>query len=105
MNSTDLFSSFVSVTRCVICWCSAFWIFGFSQFGEAKGIMLLPFWAMSMAVLIILKLFLRKSRPVNSLLGLAAALAVVEAASVLVFFFDFDDIAVKHFYLFVKIGV
>ncbi|MBQ2751098.1 MAG: hypothetical protein IJF25_00830 [Oscillospiraceae bacterium] len=93
MNSTSLYSSFVAVTRCVICWCSGFWIFGFSQFGNASGIKLIPFWLMSMAILVILKLFLRKSRPVNAMIAVSVALAVAETAAILLFFFHFDDTA------------
>ena len=91
MNSTSLYSSFVAVTRCVICWCSGFWIFGFSQFRNASGIKLIPFWLMSMAVLVIMKLFLRKSRPVNAVIALASLLAVAESVVILLFFFHFDD--------------
>ena len=93
MNSTSLYSSFVAVTRCVICWCSGFWIFGFSQFGNASGIKLIPFWLMSMAILVILRLFLRKSRPVNAVIAVSAVLAVAETAAILLFFFHFDDTA------------
>ena len=83
MIAGSLTAGLVSVERIVICWCSAFWLFTMTEYGEPLGISLWAFLAFGAAAYLVIRTFLRRPRTMPALISLGIALAAAGTAGLL----------------------
>ena len=77
MSRDAFFPGLVSVVRIVILWCSAFWLFTMTEYGEICGVALGPFLLFGICSFLILWFFLRQPRALPALMGLGTGIALV----------------------------
>ena len=73
MERDPLFCGLVSVSRSVLCWCSAFWLFTLSGQDGPQSIGLLPFLIGSAVVFLLVRRFLAQERSLLSLIAISVA--------------------------------
>ena len=83
MIAGSLTAGLVSVERIVVCWCSAFWLFTMTEYGEPLGISLWAFLAFGAAAYLVIRTFLRRPRTMPALISLGIALAAAGTAGLL----------------------
>lgn len=83
MIAGSLTAGLVSVERMVVCWCSAFWLFTMTEYGEPLGISLWAFLAFGAASFLAIRAFLRRPRTMPALMSLGIALAAAGTAGLL----------------------
>lgn len=76
MSREAFFPGLVSVVRIVILWCSAFWLFTMTEYGEIYGVALGPFLLFGICSFLVLWIFLRQSRSLPALVGLGTGIAL-----------------------------
>lgn len=77
MRNNAWYPGLVSVTRAVLCWCSAFWLFTLTEYGEPRGIAVLPYLLFGVLSFHFFVWFFRKPRTIP-----AVAVAGVVPATV-----------------------
>ena len=77
MSRDAFFPGLVSVVRIVILWCSAFWLFTMTEYGEIYGVALGPFLLFGIVSFLILWFFLQQPRTLPALTTLGTGISLV----------------------------